>query len=343
MNVRMQDVADRAGVSLKTVSNVINDFTHVSAATRERVLAAIAETGYRPNLTARNLARGRSGVIALVVPQLDMPYFASLAQHVLQAADRRGLVVVIQQTLDDLAHERAALAGRFPQRVDGLILSPRVLGPAEIAARTDTTPLVLLGDRDFGGVSDHVVVDNVAAAADAVSHLVELGRTRIAMVGARWNDRENLRFVGYRKALRAHGLRAEAGLVAPVSRPLGELGEQAMTDLLATGERPDGVFCSTDWVALGVLRALARHGLRVPGDVAVVGHDDIPYGRVSTPTLTTVSPDRAAVADAAVEALLALAEGREPGTRTVVEHRLVVRESTGGLPGQAGTTTAGPA
>src|SRR5699024_6145597 len=120
---RLIDVAARAGVSMKTVSNVINGYPYVSDRTRARVEQAVEEVGYRPNLSARNLARGRSGMVALVVPQLEMPYFASLAGELIRAAESRGWFMLIEQTHGDVTAERAALEASFPQRIDGLIIS----------------------------------------------------------------------------------------------------------------------------------------------------------------------------------------------------------------------------
>lgn len=334
---RLADVAARAGVSMKTVSNVINDFQHVSAGTRARVQAAIDEIGYRPNLSARNLALGRAGLIALVVPRLDMPYFAALAGQVLQAAAERDWVVLIQQSDGDLAVEREALAGRFPQRIDGLILSSTTVGPAELRRRTDRTPLVMLGDRAYQGTAQHVAIDNVAAGAAAVTHLAELGRRRIAMIGSSPADRKHPRLVGYRLAMKAAGLPIDDSLIKPVRNNLGEEGEQQMAALLAehVDDPPDAVFCVTDWVALGVVRALQTRGFRVPEDVAVIGFDDIPYGRAATPTLSTISPDRSAIARLAVDSLQAQFEAAAAGTAYQVGEqqaafRLVVRESSGG-------------
>jgi DNA-binding LacI/PurR family transcriptional regulator len=341
MRPRLQDVADRAGVSMKTVSNVINGYVHVSEAMRAKVLAAVEEVGYRPNLSARNLARGRAGMIALVVPQLDMPYFASLSMHVLEAAEEQGWVVLIQQTRGDAEKERAVLSGRFAQRVDGLVLSPELVTAQEIGQRSDRTPLVLLGERATGGAADHIVVDNVAAGKLAVSHLLDLGRRRVAMIGAESEGTANRRFDGYTAALAERGLEPDPRLVEPVPRNLGEAGEAAMNALLArAAPRPDAVFCITDWVALGVIRSLHLHGLRVPDDVAVVGFDDIPYGTASTPTLTSISPDRAAVARAAVASLAAQQDGEHEPREIPVGFELVVRESTAGV---AGSAFVGPA
>jgi DNA-binding LacI/PurR family transcriptional regulator len=336
MKPRLQDVADRAGVSMKTVSNVINGYVHVSEAMREKVLAAIEEVGYRPNLSARNLARGRAGMIALVVPQLDMPYFASLSMHVLEAAEEQGWVVLIQQTRGDAAKERAVLAGEFAQRVDGLVFSPLQVTSDEIGRRSDRTPLVLLGERAADGVADHVVVDNVAAADLAVSHLFDIGRRRVAMIGGSASETGDRRSEGYAAALARRGLEVDPRLVIPVRSNRGEEGEAAMNAMLARlAEPPDAVFCITDWVALGVIRSLHLHGLRVPEDVAVAGFDDIPYATASTPTLTSISPDRAAIARAAVESLSAQQEGSREPREIPVGFELVVRESTAGMTGAA--------
>lgn len=319
---------------MKTVSNVINDFPHVSAATRDKVRVAIRELGYRPNFAARHLASGRTGVIALVVPQIDMPYFASLSMHVIAAAEAVGWVVVLQQTFGSLSTEREILQGRFPQPIDGLIFNPLRLTAKAFTERADRTPLVLVGERPYRGVADHVAIDNERAAREAVEHLLGTGRRRIAMIGVAPGDRQNLRLRGYRSALAGAGLEIDPRLVAPAPHNVGEEGETAMLTMLDAVDRdqwPDAVFCTTDWVALGVLRALQGHGVRVPEDVAVVGFDDIPYGRVASPSLTTIAPDRAAIARTAVESLRSqLADpGHLPTRELAAPYRLVVRESSG--------------
>lgn len=333
---RLVDVAEHAGVSMKTVSNVINDFAHVSAGTRSRVQASIEALGYRPNQSARNLARGVTGIIALVVPQLDMPYFAALSMRVLEAADAAGWVVSIQQTGGDLAAERAIVHGRHPQRLDGMIFSPVRIGPGELRDRTDATPLVLLGEQTVPGVADHIAIDNAAASRTAVAHLVALGRRRIAMVGA--GSRRHPRFRGFVEGVRTAGLILTDGFLLPAPTGQGGDGEAAIAQLLAGGDGlPDAVFCVTDWVALGVIRALQTRGFRVPEDVAVVGFDDIPYGVAVTPTLTTIATDREAIARLAVASLrdqVAAGLRNEPHAprEQSAAFELIVRESTVGRP-----------
>lgn len=326
----LREVAERAGVSLKTVTNVIHQRPNVRAATRERVQAAIDELGYHPNLSARNLALGRAGTIALVVPQLDMPYFASLAMHVLDAADSRGWFVLIVQTRGDAEAERRILSGAFPQRLDGVIFDPLHTSAAQIRDRTDATPLVLIGELPHEGVADHVGIDNAAASRAAVDHLVATGRTRLAMIGASTDGPATDRGDGFLDGVRAHGLRTSPGWVRPVGSNTGEQGAAATATLLerlGSGPMPDGVFCATDWLALGAIRELTTRGIRVPDDVAVVGFDDIPYGRVSTPTLTTIASARDEIARAAVESLERQQTAPGDPREIQVGFHLVVRES----------------
>ncbi|GII76799.1 LacI family transcriptional regulator [Sphaerisporangium rufum] len=334
--VVLKDVAALAGVSVKTVSNVVNGYVHVTPATRARVEAAIRELNYRPNLSARNLRQGRSGVIALAVPELDIPYFAELARLVVAAAEERSLTVLVDQTGGDRAREQLVAEGIRAHLIDGLIFSPLALTGEDLAARTDDTPMVLLGERIHHGPADHVVVRNVEAAREATLHLARLGRRRVAAIGAQDHPAAGtarLRLAGYREALAAAGLPADDGLVAPVAAYHRADGARAMARLLDRADPPDAVFCFNDLLALGALRTLLERGVDVPGDIAVAGFDDIEDGRYATPTLTTVAPDKEQLARRAVELLAERMAGAAPAAREIhVPHRLVVRESTAGRP-----------
>ncbi len=345
MRPRLKDVAARAGVSIKTVSNVVNAYPHVHPTTRARVERAIAELNYRPNLNARSLRSGRTGVIALAVPELDIPYFAELARHVIAAADVYSWTVLIDQTGGERERERVVVAGIRDHLIDGLIFSPLALTGRDLAAATERTPMVLLGERTHRGPTDHVAIDNVAAAAAATGHLIELGRRRIAAIGSQRSPSAGtarLRLRGYRKALAAAGRRDDQALVAPAARWHRADGAAAMSSLLDRDDPPDAVFCFNDLLALGAIRAAIERGLRVPQDVAVVGIDDIEDGRFSTPTLTTISPDKHRIARLAVELLHdRLHAGTAPPARELTaDHHLVVRESTagGGRPVRSGST-----
>ncbi|GIH23911.1 LacI family transcriptional regulator [Acrocarpospora phusangensis] len=332
----LRDVARRANVSIRTVSNVVNGYAPVSDELRSRVQAVLDELEYRPNLIARNLRQGRTGMIALVVPELDVPYFAELAREVITAARAHGYVVMIDQTDGDAEHERALL-GRDSRATmfDGLLLSPLTISAKELRERGNRVPIVLLGEHIYNGSFHHVAMDNVAAAHDATAHLLGLGRTRVAAIGDQpyaTGETAQLRTIGYRQAHARRGLPVAEELVVPTARFHRRLGAEAMDRLLALPEPPDAVFCYNDLLALGAIRALTRAGVRVPEDVAVVGVDDIEEGLYSTPSLTTVAPDKSVIARTAVDTLLSAINGTASSgaAEIVVPHRLIVRESTAG-------------
>ncbi|MGC4808678.1 LacI family DNA-binding transcriptional regulator [Micromonospora sp. DT233] len=334
MVVSLKDIAARAGVSLATVSNVVNGYRPVGEQTRRRVQRAIDELGYSPNLSARHLRRGRTGLIALAVPELNNPYFAELAEVAIRQAAELGYTLLMENTAADRATELALLRDAQRHPIDGLILSPVRVGRAEVLARTADTPLVLIGEGVYDVPHDHIAIDNVAASRTAVAHLIALGRRRIAFIGASPGDDRHsaqLRLRGYREALSAAGLPAYPQLVAPTERFGRRDGRRAMAGLLALDEPPDAVLGYNDLVAIGALRALTEAGRRAPDDVALIGIDDIEEGRFSSPTLSTVAPDKDEIGRLAVRRLVARIEGGEvPDPFTVqTPFVLVPRESTG--------------
>ncbi|WP_305788089.1 LacI family DNA-binding transcriptional regulator [Symbioplanes lichenis] len=330
----LRDVAARAGVSIRTVSNVVNGYARVSETLRARVEQALAELDYRPNLIARNLKQGRSGMIGLVVPELDVPYFAELARAVIAAGRERGYTVLLDQTDADPARERELLTGNSRLTLfDGLILSPLTLTAEELRSRGNRVPLVLLGEHVFDGSFSHVAIDNVAAAREATEHLIGLGRTRVAAIGDqpyRTGDTAQLRTAGYRQALERAGLPYDPELVRPTARFHRRLGAVAARELLALPRPPDAIFCYNDLLAVGALRALLSAGVRVPGDIAVIGVDGIEEGAFTTPSLSTVVPDKQQIAALAVRHLVTLIEQGAPPAPAEVRaaHALLPREST---------------
>ncbi|WP_201799304.1 LacI family DNA-binding transcriptional regulator [Subtercola vilae] len=338
---RLRDVAARAGVSIRTVSNVVNGYAAVSNEKRARVEEAVKALSYRPNVLARGLKSGRSGLIALVVPELDVPYFAELARSVVTVAREYGYTVVIDQTDGEPDRERELLhrdggAALF----DGVILSPLALTRDDLPAFDPARPLVLLGERVADSTHDHVSIDNVEAARLATEHLFSIGRTRLAAIGDQpyeTGETAQLRTAGFVLAHRNRGLEPDPARVIPRQKFHFSDGAEAMKQLLEQpGGPPDGVFCFNDLVAMGAIRTILDAGLRVPEDIAVVGFDDIEAGRYQTPSLTTIAPDRARIARLAVESIMRhLGEaGKDGGPAAAVElqagHSLVIRESTVG-------------
>ncbi|WP_129337636.1 LacI family DNA-binding transcriptional regulator [Cellulomonas endophytica] len=331
----MHDVAARAGVSIKTVSNVLNGYPYIRPATRDRVEAAIADLGYQMNVSARNLRRGRTDLVGLAVPELSLPYFAELADSVIRAAEARGVTVVVEQTGSVRERELEVLRGPRRQFTDGLIFSPLELGPGDLEAFAVDYPLVLLGERVFDAPADHVTMDNVAAARAATQHLLDLGRRRIAVVGAHPGESVGsaaLRVQGYREALAAAGLPVRPELVREAGLWHRSTGAEATSALLDEGVEVDAIFGLNDALALGALHALHDRRVDVPGRIAVIGFDDVEETAFSSPTLSTIAPGRDQIARTAVDLVLArvAAGGEDPGPprRVVADFALVARAST---------------
>ncbi|MGP0224602.1 LacI family DNA-binding transcriptional regulator [Paenarthrobacter sp. NCHU4564] len=336
-NPTLHDVARAAGVSIKTVSNVLNDNPKVGAVTRERVQRLMSELGYRPNLSARGLRSGKTGVIGLAVPSLRESYFAELADAVIRAAAKRGLRVLIEQTNGDRQKELSVLSGGQLRFIDGLLFSPAALGQQDVHVLNTADPLVLLGERIFHGPTDHVTMHNTSSARAAVDHLLGIGRTRIALVGAAAATEDDassasLRERGYAQALEQYGIKPDPALIVRGGVWGRETGVHAVQHLLATGVGFDAIFALNDTLALGALRALAQAGIRIPDDVALMGFDNLDEGRYSLPSLSSVDPGRTEIAETAVGLLVDRIQESEEGSapKTVkAGFRIVRRESTG--------------
>ncbi len=330
----IKDVAALAGVSLKTVTNVVHERPYVKQETRDRVLAAIADLDYRPSRAGRQLQSGRSHLVTLVVPRIDEPYLSALAHALIATATRAGYRLLVDETGGHPEQEHQAASGYPGHGIDGVIISPFALRPDQLAARSRDVAMVLLGQFLPGSTADYVAIDNLASAADAVRHLALLGRRQVGYLGAepgRSGALGAVRLEGYRRALGEQGLAEPSGGVGPGGHFDRESGERAAEDVLARVPDLDALVCASDLMAIGAIRALQRLGKRVPEDVAVLGWDDIVDGQYVTPSLTTIAVDLPMLAELTLAALVRRIEGdRSPGQTYVVPHRLVVRGSTGG-------------
>jgi len=333
MAVTLREVADAAGVSIKTVSNVINGYPYISKATREAVEAAVETLGYQPNLSARGLRSGRTGAISLVIPDLKNPYFAELADSVMKAASKRGVAVFIEQSGGDRERELAILRAPQMRMADGILLSVVGLGQDDAALVDIERPLLLLGERIFNGPADHVTMRNVEASRAATEHLLALGRRTIVALGAHPHDvvgSAGLRLAGYREALQAAGIAYRDELVLEAGTWQRVDGADAMRTFLASGLDCDGVVAFNDSLAFGAMRAIEDAGHRIPEDIAIIGFDDVDETRYSIPTLSSIDPGRDDIAETAVRLLLARIDGDDttPLTEYAAPFRLIAREST---------------
>lgn len=329
--IRLADVAQRAGVSVMTVSNVINNHPNVRPAMRARVEGAIEELGYRPHGAARQLATGRTGTIAIAVPQLNVPYFAELSRALANQARDLGFRVMIEQTILGQDQEWAVLRQYEQGIVDGVLFHPVTLEADQLAAIEPDFPLVLLGEPRAPAAFDHVMIDNVAAAREATEHLADIGCQRIAFLG---NERESLtqatrdRLQGWSQAQRQAGKDPEPALQLAIDGYGAADGEHAIRTALNGPVTFDGLLCRDDVLAVGAMRALQVAGRRIPDDVAVVGWDDIPLSPFTVPSLTTVSPDKTELAHTALHLLQRRIDGhRDPGDHQLTSAKLAIRES----------------
>jgi DNA-binding LacI/PurR family transcriptional regulator len=321
----MSDVARHAGVSQRTVSNVVNDYVHVSPATRARVQASLDALGYRPNTAARRLRTGRTGTVTLAVPTFQERYFADLAESVIAAARARGTTVLVETTGGRHDLELELLRGGGEVLTDGVIMSAVAL------SRTDQRgkhPVVLVGDREPGSTIDHVGIKNREAAQAAVTHLLDTGRQRILLLGANHGPKRSyqLRRQGYQAALKKHGLDLDPALIIDC-----EWTTAAAADAITrTFEqlRPDGIFAMNDSAALGALRALQRDNIDVPGDVSVIGFDDIIESSLSTPSLSTIAPLLDDIASTALDLLEEQLDEDHVPQHRMAGYELRIREST---------------
>ena len=313
--VTMREVAKAAGVSIKTVSNVVNDYEFVSQATRDKVNKAIVELGYTVNVSARNLRRGQTGIIGLAIPDLQMPYFAQLSSLVIEEAKKVGLRVIVEPTQYSRDGELEALHGSQQTMIDGLIYSPLELGQDDVERLKVDYPLVLVGERIFTDQVDHIATENVEGAKRATQYLLTTGCRRVAVVGVHPGEK-----VGS-AALRYQGHRSD--------------GVRAMNALLDSGVKVDGVVALNDMLASGVMHAIQMHGLHIPDDISVVGFDNSDDSQYLSPALTSIAPGLEAVARLSVKVLKERIDGRDPnadrpGEKVFrkVTSSLVVRQST---------------
>lgn len=344
--VTLRDVARRAGVSVATVSRVFSDTGLVSAATAQAVRDAADALGYRLNPMGRALRAGRTRSIGVMLPTLVHPVFAHCLDAIEAAARAAGYAVSLATTGYDPAQEEAASERLLAQRVDGVLLTvaDAARSPVLDKFEREGKPYVLLynqpGPRSRAARRPSVSVDNRGAARQMVAHLIGAGHRRVGMVAGRFreSDRARLRFKGYADAMAHAGLAPrppiEAGFMDDDLRPL-------LQDTLARRDGPTALFCSSDELALRVMRDLRRLGRRVPDDLSVAGFDGVPVGELLTPPLTTLVQPTADIAATAFDLLHRLMAGDRFLGPALLHHTL--REGgTVAAPALADAATATP-
>jgi LacI family transcriptional regulator len=325
----IQDVAKRAGVAPSTVSRVLNDSGYVSQEARQRVLAAVEELNYVPNVHAERLRTGASKTIAFIVIDLTNPFWADVARGVEDVVWRNGYDLILHNTAGNPERELASIRGFRRRQVDGAIFPWLQRGWDELKALDEEgVSIVILGHAPEEYGFDTFTIDNIKGGYLATEHLLQLGHKRIAFISADFT-RERER--GYRMALEQHGVTPDETLVfREYAAPEYERGEIVVRRLLDQAELPTAIFAYNDVTAIGTWMELERQGLMIPDDISLVGFDDIPIASLIRNGLTTVSWPHYAYGRTAAEFLFnRITEGkRSSGQCVIMQPELVIRGST---------------
>ena len=318
-----------AGVTHSTVSRALRNSPLVSGETAERIHRIARELGYRTSAAARALVTQRSDTIGVVVTNILDPFIAGVVSGIEETADEHDLSVFLANSNAQPERE-VRVAQKFEERrVDGIIVAASRVGAQYVPLLTHMqVPIVLLNNQHPSRFAHSIMIANVQASVEAMRYLIRLGHRRIAYLGDRsgyQSDEE--RFTGYRQALGEAGLAMEPSLIVHGDgKPEG--AEAPVAELLALPQRPTALFCYNDMSALGAMRQIRSHGLRIPEDISVVGFDDLYISQYINPPLTTVRQPMRQMGRMAMETLLQLFAGVESGNEVRVPGELIVREST---------------
>jgi len=329
----MKDIANDLGISIVTVSKVLRDHPDISAETRDRVLKRMKEVNYRPNLAARALVTGRTYSIGLVVPDLVHPFFGEVAKGMTRVLRKRGYNLIISSSEEEPDLEQQEIDLLLGRRVDALIIAS-AQNDSAMFARIDElkTPYVLIDRKIVGLNANFVGVDDIAAGRLATSHLIHLGRQRIAHIAGPSVSTATGRLEGYRRALAHARLPIADDYI--MAREHGDessdrSGYQAMQMLLDVSPAPDAVFCFNDPTAMGAMEAILDRRLRIPEDIAIVGCGNVRYAGFLRVPLTTVDQQSEEIGDRAAKLALTQIETKSASRAksVLLEPKLIVRQS----------------
>ncbi len=330
----IHDIAEKLNITASTVSRALKDHPRISDATKKAVLRVAQKLNYQPNHIAAALRNGRSNIIGIIVPTADRSFFSSVIRGIEEIANTASYNVMICQTYDQYTKEVATVEALLNARVDGII--------ASIAKESENfdhyrklkekgIPLILFDRSNDELEVSNVIIDDYLGAYKAVEHLIQQGCTRIAhFTSVKKVSIYRERFRGYREALEANKIRFDESLVIESNLQL-EDGRLSMEKLLALPKRPDGIFSSSDYGAMGALQVLKENGIKVPKEMAIVGFSNESFTSFSEPTLTTVDQHSMRMGNAAAEIFLEqIADGNKLfiPKKTVLKPDLIIRYSS---------------
>lgn len=330
MTVTIYDVAREAGVSMATVSRVVNNNPNVKPQTRKKVYEAIERLGYRPNAVARGLASKKTTTVGVVIPDIANANFAEVARGIEDIANMYHYNIILCNADKRKEKEIRVINTLLEKQVDGLLFMGGVVTDEHIQAfNTSNVPIVLCATTDEKGTMPSVDIDHETAAYDAVRKLINEGHTRIAMISGTLQDPANgfARYQGYKRALEESGIAFDESLVR-VGNYRYESGIDAVQYFLELEERPTAVFAATDEMAIGAIHGIQDAGLSVPGDISVIGVDNIRLASMVRPLLTTVAQPMYDIGAVSMRLLTKLMKKENvEQARVTLHHELIVRNS----------------
>lgn len=329
----IRKVAELAGVSVATVSRTLKSPDVVSPMTRAKVLKAVDEAGYKPNLMAVQFRSQRTRNLMVLVPTIANTFFSRVISGIQEAAKRKGYSVLLCNTLGNEEVERDYARMVATRQADGVI-QLRAFNPfaAEDFAPGTPLPMVNACEVLHEAPCPTIMLDNRAAARELTEHLISLGHRRIAMIkGPRRSPLTRDRVAGFHDALEAAGIPVDDSLLCP-GNFTPRAGFEAAGRLVNRNDPPSAIFCESDEMAIGAIQRIKQAGLRVPHDISVAGFDDIEFASYSDPPLTTIAQPAEAFGREAVARLVEVMEGKAtPLSRTILPYKLIVRDSTAAL------------
>ena len=334
MKSTIHDVAKNAGVSVATVSHVINGTHYVSPELADRVYESINKLNYRQNKLARALSQKNIPLLALIVPDISNPYWSTLARAVQDVTDPYDYSVIVCSS-DGILEREIRFLRSLSGWVSGLILHPYHVSQAQVNQLIlHNLPAVILGEFTTSEKQpsnwDQVAANNRESAMAAVEYLIGLGHRRIAFVqGTAGTPSSVKRMTGFVDALNSAGLPVEDNLIVPGDYTRAG-GRRAMAELLNRPEPPTAVVCANDFSALGALEEAQLRGLKVPQSISIVGYDDIDEAALASPPLTTIRLPPHEIGVVAAEKLIERLKGRDESSHAIIKGELIVRESTAG-------------
>ncbi|MCL4385719.1 MAG: LacI family transcriptional regulator [Actinobacteria bacterium] len=328
--ITIKDVAKKAGVSVGTVSNVINNIDIVSESTKRKVFKAIKELNFKPNIIARSLSKGKTDNIAIIVPEINNPFFPELIRGITDFLETKGYYAIIINTDNNAEKEEIFINGLNSFLVSGIIIAPADSKGKDFRVLSELKIPIVIVDRESDNLNDDtVIVNNHKGAYDAVNYLINCGhKIIIILCGSNHTKTAQNRYIGWRKAMEENNLFNDDYIY------WGDFtidsGYKMMDEVLKKFKKVDAVFASNDIIAIGAMQAIRENGLRIPEDISIIGFDDIYFSKLLSPPLTTIRQPVYEIGSMAAEILLKKIEGKSELKnicRYVIDGELIIRDS----------------